>query len=126
MIKYLVLLMASLWMVACSAHDERYYTLHPKFVQKAIENCSKNQANDLSCEQLEMIASHLNESAMKVQVNPQAFGKKILILQQTIASQTSELQKNPLQSELRQSLSKNRSELQEHLAIVKWLESPEG
>jgi hypothetical protein len=56
----------------------------------------------------------------------QAFGNKILSLQQTIAQQKSELEKNNSNQELKTSLDKNEHDLVEFLAVVKWLESPES
>lgn len=126
MIKYVVLVMASLWVAACSAHDERYYSLHPNALQKAISQCPKSQPIEVSCEQLKMVASRVNELANELRSNPQGYGKKILSLQEVIAKQESTLQKASDAPELQSSIVENKKDLEERLAVVKWLESPES
>ena len=126
MIKYILLLVASLWVAACAAHDERFYSLHPKALQQAIEKCPQQQPRDISCEQLKNIASRVNESAYQLRVNPQEYGQKILTLQEMIGKQEAALQKEANQPEIQSSLVENKRQLQDRLAIVKWLESPES
>jgi len=63
--------------------------------------------------------------AYQLQYNPQGFGHKILALQQTIATQQSELTTNN-SPELKTSLAQNKQDLAYYLAVVKWLESPES
>ena len=126
MIKYILLLVASLWVAACAAHDERFYSLHPKALQQAIEKCPQHQPRDISCEQLKNIASRVNESAYQLRVNPQEYGQKILTLQEMIGKQEAALQKEANQPEIQSSLVENKRQLQDRLAIVKWLESPES
>ncbi len=126
MSKYVVLVLASLWVAACAAHDERYYSLHPKVLQKAITQCPKAHPVDISCEQLKHLASRVNQLAYELRLNPQGYGKKILSLQEVIAKQESTLQEASNPSELRSSIIENKNYLEERLAIVKWLESPES
>ena len=126
MIKHILLVTVSLWSAACAAHDGRYYSLHPMALQKALETCPQNKPRDVNCEQLKSIASRVNESANQLRINPQEYGQRILALQEKIAKQESALQKEPNQAELQSALAENRRELQDRLAIVKWLESPES
>ena len=126
MIKYLVLIITSLWLAACAAHDERYYSLHPNALQKAISQCSKNQPTDISCDQLKTVAARVNELAYELRSSPQGYGKKILSLQEDISKQESSLKGAPNASELQSSIDENQKNLAERLAIVKWLESPES
>lgn len=126
MLKYIVLGLASFWMTACAAHDEFYYQLHPKVLQNAIQNCPEKHPASINCDQLKNIALRVNQSAYQLRVDPQGYGKQILMLQQAIAKQESTLQTTPNEIELRTSLNENKRHLQERLAIVRWLESPEG
>ena len=126
MIRYITLAIISLWMTACAAHDSYYYSLHPKLLQQALQACPAKQPSNISCDELKNIALHINESAYQLRLDPQGYGKKILLLQQTIAQQESALQEKSNQPDLQSSLKENKRNLQERLAIVKWLESPEG
>jgi hypothetical protein len=110
-------------MASCAAHDERYYSLHPNALQKAITACPQKPSSTVSCEQLKNIASRVNDLAYQLRLNPQGYGKEILALQETIGKQEA----NPAEaSTLEPSLAENKRDLEEHLAIVKWLESPES
>lgn len=120
------LVLASLWVAACSAHDEHYYQLHPKLLQGAIEQCSLQSTADMNCEHLKDIALRINQSAYQLRMDPQGYGKQILSLQELISKQETSLRGNPEEKLLQESLHENKRALQERLAIVKWLESPEG
>lgn len=122
--KYIVLIIASLWMAISFAHDEHYYSVHPNVLQKAIETCATKQPSDVSCETLKNIASRVDESAYQLRINPLEYGKIILSLQETIAKQEVALREGSNQHGLQLSLNENVQHLQERLAIVKWLESP--
>lgn len=126
MIRYIILVMTSLWMTACAAHDDYYYSVHPKILQQVLQACPTKQSRDISCDQLKNIALQVNESAYQLRLDPQTYGKKILLLQQIISKQESALQEKSNQPDLQSSLKENKRHLQERLAIVKWLESPEG
>jgi hypothetical protein len=99
---------------------------HPKELQKAIKACPNQQLQGLTCQQIEQISNHMSGLAYELQMNPQAFGNKILALQQTIANQKIELKKNGANQELKKSLEDNQHDLADFLAVVKWLESPES
>lgn len=126
MIKYTMLVAAFLWVTTGFAADERYYQLHPNALQKIIQDCPKPPSTDISCEQLASIALRLNASAQELRSNPQGYGKKILSLQEAIAEQEAMLRASPIKTDLQLSLNDKKRSLQERLAIVKWLESPEG
>ncbi|WP_028388440.1 hypothetical protein [Legionella fairfieldensis] len=111
---------------ACSTHDEQYYRGHPQALQKALGDCPARQPSGVSCETLADIALQINELAFQLQMNPQGFGKKILSLQENLAKQRIALQADNNQSELKTTIEKNEQQLAEHLAVVRWLESPES
>ncbi|MCL9685822.1 lipoprotein [Legionella maioricensis] len=124
--KYLVVILIALGLTSCNVKNEQYYLSKPKELQKALKACPNQAPQGLSCQQLEQIGDRMNRLAYQLQSNPQAFGNKILALQQTIASQQLELKKNSTNKELQASLAQNQHDLVDFLAVVKWLESPEG
>ena len=126
MIKYTIFIVTFLWITTGITADVRYYRLHPHALQTVLQACPKPPSIEISCEQLANIAAHLNAGAQQLRSNPQGYGKKILSLQEAIAKQESMLHTSTLKTDLQSSLNDNRQRLQERLAIVKWLESPEG
>lgn len=127
MIKYFFIALIPLVFVACSTQEnEQYYRTHPQALQDAIKKCPAQKPSGFSCDQLAGIATSVNELAFQLQVNPQTFGKKILALQETLASQQANLKTNPNQPELKETVKKNEEQLAECLAVVRWLESPES
>lgn len=112
-------LSVSLSLTGCAAHDERYYREHPQALQEAIAACPNRVPALVSCEALHQIALQVNEYVYDLRMGPQAFGKSILSLQETIAKQESSHQ-----ASIKSLLDKNKQELRERLAIVNWLESP--
>lgn len=124
--KYLVVILIAFGLTSCNVKNEHYYLSNPKELQKAMKNCPNQHPQELSCEQIEQIAKRMNGLAYQLQSNPQDFGNKILILQQTVASQQLELKKSDSSQELKDSLKQNEHDLADLLAVVKWLESPEG
>ena len=116
----------TLLLVACSPQNEHYYRTHPEALLNAIKKCPAQQPSQLSCKQLTAIANLTNELAYQLQTNPQTFGQKILALQQTIAAEIAELQSPSKTSELAETLTKNEQLLEQCLAVVQWLESPES
>ena len=113
MIKYITLMILPLWLSSCSEpHDATFYSLHPKYLQEAIEQCPEQHPDGVTtCEELNEIATRANELISELHYNPQGFGQKILKLQEE--GVTSDTQNNAV-------------ELAERLAIIKWLESPKG
>ncbi len=124
--KYIILMFMSLWVVACAAHDESYYRLHPDALHKEIKNCPDKQPKAMRCDQLIAIAAQVNELAYQLRMNPQQFGQQIIALQIALAKQEQSLQQKTDQPGLDVEFNKNRQNLNERLAVVKWLESPES
>ncbi|KTC93804.1 MULTISPECIES: hypothetical protein [Legionella] len=123
--KYLFMACMSLLLAACSTQEDgQYYRTHPQALQNAVKDCPAKQPANISCKQLAEVATGVNELAYQLQVNPQAFGKKIIALQETLASQQANLKANPNQPELKVTVQNNEEQLAEYLAIVRWLESP--
>lgn len=127
MIKYILIIALPLLAGSCSAsHDASFYSLHPNALQQAIDQCPGTHPAGVACEQLNQLAVRANTLASELHDNPQAFGKKILALQEDLAKLTDELQNNPQQPELQAAINSNKMQLGERLAVVKWLESPRG
>jgi hypothetical protein len=126
MIKYIILVITSLWTVYCVAHTDRYYRLHPNALQDVISQCSNKQSKGVDCDQLNAIASQVNALAYQLRLDAQGYGKDILALQESIAKQEMTLHDAPNQAEIQKSLIENRQKLEVRLAVVKWLESPGG
>ena len=125
--KYLVMiLVAAVGLVSCSVKDEAYYLSHPKELQQALKSCPTQQPQGASCDQLQQLGERLNQLAYQLQSSPQGFGSKILSLQETIAKQELELKDKKATPKIRASLVKNKNDLVDYLAVVKWLESPES
>lgn len=111
---------------ACSSENEQKYSTNPKALQQAMKQCPDHPPKNISCEQLSNISMRVNQLAYKLRLDQQAYGKDILALQSMITEQRSALEKNPNKAELNKSLKNNQKILQEHLAVVRWLTSPEG
>jgi hypothetical protein len=103
----MILILALFYGAVCDAHDVNYYRLHPDLVQKAMEGCPAKNPSDITCDEFKAAAIRINELSYQLRSDPQGYGKKILSLQEQLTLD-------------------NKQELQEYLAIVKWLESPEG
>lgn len=124
--KCLFAILLLIGLASCTVKDEHYYRTHPKLVQTAIKECPGKQPAGISCQDLEVIAKRINELAYQLQYNPQGFGNTILKLQQDLAADKLALQKNKEDSALQAAIESKRRALDDHLAIVKWLESPES
>ncbi len=125
-VKCLGFLALILGLSACSNEGDSNYATRPKALQEALKRCPDQSPKHVSCEKLSEIAVHVNALAYKLRADQQAYGKDILALQETITEQRRNLEKNPNQRELQQSLKQNQKSLQEHLAVVRWLASPKG
>jgi hypothetical protein len=110
---------------SCSPQNEKSYSGNPKALQEAMKQCPEHAPKHASCEQLSEIAVRINQLAYKLRVDQQAYGKDILALQEAITAQRSTLEKDPKQADLQKNLKQNERHLQEHLAVVRWLASPE-
>ncbi len=123
----IILLLAPLFPnTAALAHDLDYYRLHPVDLQQALDQCPGKHPAGISCEQLDECATRANELVSELHHSPQGFGKKILALQESVAAVVAELKSQPHRTRLKASLEKDKMQLRERLAIVKWLESPRG
>lgn len=122
--KCLVAIMLILGLTSCAKKNEHYYLSHPDKLQAAIKLCPEQQPKGLSCEQLQQIAGRMNNLAYQLQLSPQGFGNKILSLQEMIAKQQQQLKNEGINAELQAKIDQNQHDLSEHMAVVKWLESP--
>lgn len=123
--KYWLVLLIAVGLTSCTDKSEEYYRNNPLELQKALKACPNRESRGLNCKELEQLGNRMNSLAYQLQYNPQGFGHKILALQQTIATQQSELATNN-SPELKVSLAQNKQDLAYYLAVVKWLESPES
>lgn len=119
-------LCALIILVSCSKHDEAYFRSNPQAVQKALELCPKKAPQHYSCEGLKKLSMQFASLGYQLHTSPQQFGQQILELQETVARQKKSLQKNPNDQALKMALKQTQQQLKERLAVVKWLESPEG
>jgi hypothetical protein len=110
-------------LTSCSKNED-YYRLHPKELQQAVNACPNKQPQSMTCQQLEALAKRMNMLAYQLQMSPQGFGKKILALQETIAKEQEQLKTEVTNANLQTSLTQNSRDLEDHLAVVRWLESP--
>jgi hypothetical protein len=124
--KYLVVALMCLGVASCMVKDERYYRAHPLKLQQALKACPNHSDPAFSCEQLKQLGERMKELAYQLQYSPQGFGHKILSLQETIAQQEKELKTATQKDDLKQKIEKNKNDLRDYLAVVKWLESPES
>lgn len=86
-------------------------------MQQAIQACPDQSPDGVTCQQLALMAQHINALGYQLQQSPQGFGLKILALQETIARQQE-------QANVTEELENNKQDLVALLSIVKWLESP--
>ncbi|WP_115707113.1 hypothetical protein [Legionella sainthelensi] len=121
-----VALLITLGLASCSAKNEYYYQTHPDELQQALKACPERQPQGLTCEQLETLATRMNELAYKLQMSPQGFGQKIIALQEAIAKEQSQLETEQNNENLKASLIKKKQDLADHLAVVRWFESPKS
>lgn len=122
--KCLVAILVILGLTSCTKKDEHYYESHPNELQQAIKACPAQQPQGFTCSELQTIAGRMNSLAYQLQSSPQGFGTKILVLQETLAKQQEQLEKDGDNKSLQADIEQNKRDLATHLAVVKWLESP--
>lgn len=122
--KHLSIVMGMLLLSSCTQHDMHYYRLNPDKLHEALQNCSGKTT--ATCQQLAATAVEMNRLAYELQTNPQGFGQRILSMQEKLAAQQQDLAQNPANKEVAQSINLLKQQLEQYMAIVKWLESPEG
>ncbi len=104
-------------LAGCVAYDAAYYRTHPQAVFAALQACEADAVDKpQDCLALEKMATAFRGWMNEIQSNSQAFGQKIIKMQQycSLASLSAEKQE------------KCRQALEMRLAVVKWLESPES
>lgn len=121
-----VALLITLGLASCSAKNEYYYQTHPDELQQALKACPERQPQGLTCNQMETLATRMNELAYKLQMSPQGFGQKIIALQEAIAKEQSQLETEQNNKNVEASLMKKKQDLADHLAVVRWFESPKS
>lgn len=119
MINYVLIATSMIALSACTPQNETYYRTHPHALQKALTHCSQVGSSTPECEKLGRMAKEMNALAYALQSNPQAFGQKIISLQNQLAEKTH--QSSPSSIDIQQIT----DQLNMHLAVVSWLESPE-
>ncbi|STY29008.1 secreted endonuclease [Legionella wadsworthii] len=122
--KTLAVFLVILGLTSCSAKNEHYYKSHPNELQQALKACPNRQPPGMTCEQLEELANRMNKLAYQLQLSPQGFGKKIMALQETIVKEQTQLKNENNNATLQANLTQNKRDLADHLAIVRWFESP--
>ena len=125
----ILLCLVVIGMASCSTHNERWYMTHPKALQKALDACPEKSLQGFSCQQLKEVGKAINQYALILQRNPQAFGQKIIAmqtkivaLQQQLNSADSKEDKKRISSEL----STLTDTLRLYMITVRLFESPEG
>ncbi len=117
------MLFVTLGLISCSK-KEHYYKIHPNELQQALNACPEKQPQDITCHELEVLAKRMSMLVYELQISPQDFGKKIMALQEIIAKEQEQLKLKGVNTNLHASLSQNKHDLVDRLAIVKWFESP--
>ncbi len=110
-----ILFVMTLILSGCAQHDDEYYRLHPRVLEKKLMVCFNQQPNTQECQKLKNIAIELNGLSYDLRRSPQGFGLKILQLQQAKARAQTDDEKNHLEAQIKQ-----------YLAVVDWLESPKS
>ncbi|QMT59987.1 MULTISPECIES: hypothetical protein [unclassified Legionella] len=122
--KCLIALWVIFGLTSCSAKNEHYYKSHPNELQQAIKACPERQPQGMTCKELEVLANRMNKLAYQLQLSPQGFGKKIMALQETIIKEQAQLKAENNNANLQANLNQNKRDLADHLAVVRWFESP--
>lgn len=122
--KCLLAVLIILGLTSCVQKDEHYYQMHPNELQQAIKSCPQHPPQGMTCSKVQEIAGRMNDLAYQLQQSPQGFGAKIIALQETIAKQQEQLKTESAPADLKTNMAENERALAEHLAVVKWLESP--
>lgn len=110
----------------CSAQNEYHYATNPEALIKALNQCPQKSPRQITCEKLSEVAQRINQLAYQLRADQQAFGKEVLALQETIITQRQMLEKNPSEISIQKHLERNERNLKEHLAVVRWLASPDS
>lgn len=104
-------------LTGCSKPNSAYYSTHPEALVKAMQLCSNSNNNVKQCNDLRQVALEINAYMNELRNNPQLFGQEIIKLQSKLATSAS------LATSERSALTK---ELEQRMAVVRWLETPGG
>lgn len=118
MLKRYLLCAGLLVLAGCTTKDSTYYRLHPKALEEAIKACPDESPAKVDCGKLALLATEVNQLGYAFQSNPQEFGHQIALMQGQLAV----LQKLKSDDAAKAAL---KERLAQHLAIVRWLASPE-
>lgn len=106
-------------LVGCSERSSSYYWQHPQVLHDALIKCQQNR-NTAICDKISQIGYSMNILGQELQANPEEYGKTLLNLQMQLAEKSAQdTHTND------QSLQSLQQEIQQRLAVIKWLESPE-
>ena len=123
--KYVLPIIMTLLLMACSKRDDFYYRTHPLDLKEALNKCPNKAPNLVNCKRLHELSMHISNLADELRQNPQEFGQSILKLQNKIA-ETKKTLNHTHDAKLSSMLEQLEVQLSERKAIVKWLESPVG
>lgn len=107
------------FLTGCSERASSYYWQHPQALHDALIKCQTHR-NTATCENLSQIGYSMNILGQELQANPQDYGKILLNLQMELAEKSAQKQENTDES-----LQSLQQEIEQRLAVIKWLESPE-
>lgn len=113
-------------LTACIKKDVQYYWQHPDKLQAVLSRCPSVQPQGIDCEALHSIQKSMSMLAHELRINPQDFGKQIIALQEKISTVSVQLKQDPDNHELHNIMLQLQTELNQRLAVARWLESPEG
>ncbi|MDP3560785.1 MAG: hypothetical protein Q8R83_01230 [Legionellaceae bacterium] len=105
------------------SYDVNYYKMNPNQIEQALLDCQDQQATSGACNELSELEGSVNKLIAELRMDPQAYGRTILAMQEAIAKQMA-LAKQQSTPELKIELAKNQQLLRERLSVIKWLESP--
>lgn len=101
-------------LAGCDQFDHTAYQKNPQALEKAMKRCATETEEINPCKAIKRFAYQLSYLGYQLQLNPQAFGLKVLTLQMTMASNH-----DP------EALQRMQEDLGIYLTVIRWLESPE-
>jgi hypothetical protein len=107
------------------AYDIDYYKHNPNKIEAALKECKEGSfEREVSCQDLINVASHMNNLAIELQLDPEAYGLKLLKLEEELAKHVEDNHGLDLKSDAILAINKYKQDIDDRLIIVKWLESP--
>jgi len=108
------------------AENAAYYWAHPNTLQAALDACEKTENPAKTCKIPAAVAKQMGVFAVELRSSPQGFGQAIMALQTEIATLEA-VEKTPSWNAAQAVvLAEKREVLSQRLAVVSWLESPNG